>query len=147
MSQVSKYPIQKEVYNEIFDTFLKTIASLKTKDQVLSFFTEFLTPTERIMFSKRLAAGLLISEGYDYKKIKYILKISTSTISTFSANYKYGSGYRKVVDKIKLNNEIQEFLLNIGENIAKIGRIGGKGSDAWKSVYKDINRRKKKLLR
>src|SRR6266478_8242039 len=114
MSQVSKYPIQKEIYNEIFDTFLQTIANLNTKQEVLEFFNEFLTPTEKIMFSKRLAAGLLIAEGYGYREISDLLKTSSATVSTFSSFYKYGEGYKKVIDKIKKDKKIAEFLRVIG---------------------------------
>ena len=46
MSQVSKHPLEKEVYKEIFETFFQTIANLNTKDEVSSFFEEFLTPTD-----------------------------------------------------------------------------------------------------
>ena len=70
MSQVSKYPVRKDVYEEIFETLLETIAGLTTKKDVSAFFNEFLTPTERIMFAKRLAVGLLIAKGYDYKDIR-----------------------------------------------------------------------------
>lgn len=145
MSQVSKYPIQKEVYDEIFDTFLQTIAKLNTKSAVLEFFNEFLTPTERVMFSKRLAAGLLIAEGYDYREIKNILKISSATISAFSSFYKYGQGYKKVIDKIKLDKEISEFLRDIGEKISALGTFGGKGSSAWKAVNKELKNRRSLL--
>lgn len=147
MSQVSKYPLSKEVYNEIFDTFLQTIANLKTKSEVLQFFNEFLTPTERIMFSKRLAAGLLIAEGYSYSEISTLLKTSTTTISTFSSFYKYGEGYKKVIDKIKINKEVSEFLRSIGEKFSALGSFGGKGSGTWRAINKELKDKKSKLLR
>lgn len=146
MSQVSKYPIQKEIYNEIFDTFLQTIASLNTKQEVLEFFNEFLTPTEKIMFSKRLAAGLLIAQGYDYREISRLLKTSSATISTFSSFYKYGEGYKKVIDRIKTDKQIAELLRVIGEKISSLGTFGGKGSDAWKTINKKLKNKKSNLL-
>lgn len=142
MTQVSKYPIQKEIYDEIFDTFLQTIASLTTKDQVLSFFNEFLTPTEKIMFSKRLAMGLLIAEGYDYKQISNLLKTSSATISSFSSFYKYGKDYKKVIDRIKKEKEIEDFLRVIGERVSALGTFGGKGSDVWKTINKKLKDKK-----
>jgi uncharacterized protein YerC len=147
MSQVSKYPIQKEVYDEIFDTFLQTIASLKTKNEVLEFFDEFLTPTEKIMFSKRLAVGLLIAGGYNYRDVMDLLKMSTGTVSLVSSFYKYGKGYKKVIDKIKTDKEIIEFLRLIGEKISALGTFGGKGSSSWRVINKELKTRKSKLLR
>lgn len=146
MSQVSKHQLSKEIYDEIFATFLQTIANLKTKNDVLNFFNEFLTPTERIMFSKRLAAGLLIAEGYYYKEISSLLKTSTTTISTSSLLYKYGDNYKKVIDEIKRDKQVVEFLRNIGEKISTLGSIGGKGSSSWRVVNKELKNKKSKLL-
>jgi uncharacterized protein YerC len=146
MTQVSKHPVRKEVLDEIFEMFLQTIAQLRKKGEVSSFFNEFLTPNERIMFTKRLAVGILIAEGYKYKEIKYLLKISTSTISTFSSFYKYGEKYRKVINKVKINKEIKQFLLKLGEVISAAGSVG-KGSDVWRNVNKQIKSSKSKLLR
>jgi uncharacterized protein YerC len=146
MTQVSKHPLEKEVYSEIFNTFVQTIANLNTKGEVASFFEEFLTPTEKIMFAKRLAAGLLVAEGYDYKQIQNLLKTSTTTVSTFSAFYKYGKGYKKVIDKIKNDKEVSEFLRNIGEKISALGGFGGKGSGVWRNINKTLKNKKSKLL-
>lgn len=147
MSQVSKYPIQKDVYYEIFDTFLQTIADLSTKNEVSIFFDEFLTSTEKVMFSKRLAAGLMIAEGYDYKQIQELLKTSTGTISTFSSFYKYSTGYKKVIDGIRSDKKISQFLINLGEKISAVGSFGGKGSRTWKSINRSLKTKRSKLLR
>jgi uncharacterized protein YerC len=147
MSQVSRYPIEKDVFNEIFDTFLQTVANLNTKSSVSEFFEEFLTPTEKIMFAKRLAVGLLIAEGYDYKEIISLLKLSTGTVSIASSSYRYGEGYRKVINKIKSDKEILEFLREIGEKISSLGTFGGKGSATWREINMTLKRKKSKLLR
>lgn len=146
MTQISKHPIQKEIYDEIFETFLQTIANLKTKQEVLGFFNEFLTPTEKVMFSKRLAAGLLIAEGYDYREISNLLKTSSATISAFSSYYKYGKGYKEVIDKIKIDKEISEFLRVIGEKVSALGAFGGKGSGVSRIINKQLKAKKSKLL-
>jgi len=147
MSQVSKYPLSKDIYDEIFDTFFQAVASLNTKNEVLLFFNEFLTPNEKIMFAKRLAAGLLIAEGYDYREISDLLKTSSSTISIYSSFYKYGEGYKRVIDRIKSDKEIKEFLLKIGERFAALGSLGGKGSGTWRAIGKSLRNKKSSLLR
>lgn len=147
MSQVSKYQISKDIYDEIYSTFLQTIVNLRTKGEVSDFLEEFLTPTEKIMFAKRLATGLLIAEGFDYKEIVNLLKISSGTISIFSSFYKYGTGYKKIIDKIKTNKEIIEFLRYVGVKISGLGSFGGKGSSSWRTINKDLKNKKSKLLR
>ena len=146
MSQVSKYPIQKDVYNEIFNTFLETIAGLITKEQVSSFFDEFLTPTEKIMFAKRLAVGILIAEKYDYTEIKNLLKVSSATIAAFSTYYKYGENYRRIIDKIRADKRIKNFLIKLGEFVANLNSFGGKGAGAWREVAKSLKSKRSKIL-
>jgi len=142
MSQVSKYPVRKDVYEEIFDTFLETIASLTTKKDVSIFFSEFLTPTERIMFAKRLAIGLLIAKDYDYREISELIRVSTATIAGYSLFYKYGIGYRKVINNILQNEKIEKFLLGLAEKIASVGAMGGSKSGGWVYLRNQIKKKK-----
>ena len=144
MSQVSKYPIRKDVYEEIFETLLETIAGLTTKKSVSAFFEEFLTPTERIMFAKRLAVGLLIAKGYDYKEIGDLLKVSSSTIGDYSISYKYGKGYREVIDKIVRDEKIERFLLGLAEKLTEVGAMGGSKSGGWIYLRNQIRKKKYK---
>lgn len=147
MSQISKFKIDKKVYDEIYDTFLQVITDLNSKENAEGFFKEFFTPTEKVMFSKRLAAGILIAQGFDYREITQILKMSTSTISSFSLFYKYGSGYKSVVDKIVANKKISNLFNSLAENISRIGSIGGKGSSVWREINKITKNKKSKILR
>ncbi len=144
MSQVSKYPVRKDVYEEIFDTFLETIAGLTTKNEVSTFFNEFLTPTERIMFAKRLAIGLLIAKDYDYREISELLRVSTATIASYSLFYKYGKGYREVINKILQNEKIEKFLLSLAEKIASVASMGGSKSGSWIYLRNQIRKRRLK---
>lgn len=147
MSQVSKYPVRKDVYEEIFDTFLETIAGLTTKKDVSTFFNEFLTPTERIMFAKRLAIGLLIAKDYDYREISELLRVSTATIAGYSLFYKYGSGYKEVINKILRDEKIEKFMLSLAEKIASVGALGGSKAGGWIYLRNQIRKRRlKKVL-
>lgn len=142
MSQVSKYPVRKDVYEEIFETLLETIAGLTTKRSVASFFEEFLTPIERIMFAKRLAVGLLIAKGYDYKQIGDLLKVSTSTIADYSIFYKYGKGYREIINKLLLDEKIEKFLLSLAEKMSGMAAMGGSKSGGWIYLRNQIKKKK-----
>ena len=143
MTQVSKYPVRKDVYEEIFNVLLETVAGLVTKDQVASFFEEFFTPTERIMFAKRLAVGIFIAKGYDYHEIVDLIKVSSSTVAGCSTLYKYGENYRKVVDEILRNKKLEKFLLELAEIIASAGTVGRKGTGSW--IYLRNQLKKKRL--
>lgn len=146
MTQVSKFPVQKDVLNEIFEVFLETIANLDTKRKVLNFFEEFLTPTERIMLAKRLAIGLLISKGYSYEDISHLLRVSTSTICDYATLYRHRENFRQVINQILQKKEIENFLVDLAEKIASIGAVGGTKSAGWFELRNELRERKRKDL-
>ena len=65
MTQVSKYPLSKDVYDKIFEIFLKTLINIKNKNEGRNLIKDFFTPTERIMFAKRLGIALLLEKNYN----------------------------------------------------------------------------------
>lgn len=146
MAQVSKRLLKNEVYNEIFQTLLTTVAKLNTKSRVSDFFDDFLSPTEKVMFSKRLAIGILIAEKRNYSEIKEILKVSGATVARLALLYRYGRGYRDVVDNIRKNKEVREFLIELGIEISSIGAWGGKGSTTWRAAGKSLKEKKSNLV-
>lgn len=101
MSQVSRYPISKSIADRIFKIFLNTFTHLKDNDEADQFISDLLTPTEKIMLSKRLAISFLLERNYDYRTIQQTLKVSTGTITSVNMARKLGSeGYKKVISKI-----------------------------------------------
>ena len=143
MAQVSKYPISKEVYKYIFDVFLKTVAELRTKREVQQFFDEFLSPTERIMFTKRLAIGILLAKKYNYREISKLLRVSLTTIGGISLLYKYGNNFRTIIDKLLADEKMEEVWLKVGEKISGVLSSGGSKAGGW--FYLKQNLRKKRL--
>ena len=101
MSQVSKYPLSKDIYDRIFEIFLKTLINVKDKNEGRNLLKDFFTPTERMMFAKRLGIALLLEKNYDYQTIRGILKVSSGTIASVNLARKYGNqGYNKFIEKI-----------------------------------------------
>ncbi len=106
MAQVSKTPIKKDTWDRIFDLFLETLVQTKDKKKFDNFIQEFFSPTERIVFAKRLAAIVLLSKGQDYQSIRYVLHLSPPTIAKLSISLKYGNGgIKPVVDDILARQE------------------------------------------
>ena len=110
MVQISKNPIHKDVFYEIRDDFLWIMGSLATPDEVKSFFYDFFTKTERVMFAKRLAIALMIYRNYNYRDICQILHVSTSTITRI-ANWmdQGGAGVKYALDKLAKEERMQAF--------------------------------------
>lgn len=149
MSQVSKYPLSKETYDRIFEIFLKTLINIKDKEEGNSLISDFFTPTERIMFAKRLGIALLLEKGYDYQVIKGALRVSSATIASVSQARQYGNnGYQNFITKILKDERILNFLEEITIRLVSLPASGTKGSAVWKQVEHKLkkNRKKKSTL-
>ena len=147
MTQVSKYPIRRDVYDEIFKTFSQVIVSLSDKREASEFFDEFLTPNERLMFAKRIAVGLMIAENFNYRDILELLKVSNYTISSYSSRYKYGTKYKRVIDRIKTTKEINQIILEFWEVLTSVGHQKIKGTKTLSGLSEEFKKRKSKLIR
>lgn len=146
MTQVSKYRIDKNIYNEIFDTFLQIIINITSKSEATNFFENFLTKNEKIMFAKRLAVGILVARGLSQRQIMETLKVSSATVSNFTNHYKYSKDYESFINKILLNKKIDNLLISIGEKLTKLGTYGRKGTGLWKELNKSYINSKSKLV-
>lgn len=146
MTQVSKYRVSQSVNDQILDIFFQTLANLTNKIEVSEFLSEFLTPTERVMLSKRLAIGYLIARGYEYREISRTLKVSTATVSNFARLYKYGSPYKKIVNKILDKIKTKEMFLDFIEGFADMGAMGGAKSVGWFNLRNEIRKKKQNIL-
>lgn len=111
MTQVSRFPLEEDVYYQIRDDFLWTISSHHSQDQAKAFFYDFFTKTERLMLAKRFAVALLIYENFDYRDIQYLLHVSSATISR-EAQWldKEGNGIKPILEKLKQEERIKAFL-------------------------------------
>jgi len=118
MPQVSKYPLSKLTESRLYKLFWETIADLKTAIKVEEFLNDLLTPTEKIMLSKRLAIAVMLLEGYDYVSIRSILRVSPGTIGNISLWLKYsGSGYRKALEKLIRKEKIENIIQTIEDTV------------------------------
>ncbi|MBI4037551.1 hypothetical protein HY382_00725 [Candidatus Curtissbacteria bacterium] len=118
MSQVSKYPLSKTTKQRLFLLFWESISNLTNSQKAEEFFNDLLTPTEKIMLSKRLAIAIMLIKGYDYATIRSTIKVSPSTIGSISTWLKLsGSGYRKTVEKLLKRERVEKIAANINTAI------------------------------
>ena len=101
MTKVSRLPLRKDVWDRILNLFVSTLASQTDKKVLADFFNDFFSPTEKIMFAKRLAGAVLLAKDHDYQSIHEILRISPPTIAKLSLKIKYGgAGLKPVIEDI-----------------------------------------------
>ncbi|MBI2442901.1 MAG: hypothetical protein HYV40_03250 [Candidatus Levybacteria bacterium] len=150
MSQVSKYPISKDISDRIFEIFLKSLVQIKNQGEAEGFITDLLTPTEKIMLSKRLAIAFLLEKNYNYRTIQRIIRVSAPTIRAVNVAKQYGSkGYKTLINKIM---QEETLIVLFEEAIAKFLSItasASKGKGMWKYLRQQVENetRKKKRIR
>lgn len=138
MSQVSKKFLNPKVENRIKDLFLTTIQGLKDKSEILDFLTDFLSPTENTMLSKRLSIAFLIERGYTDRNISSVLKVSTSTIRSVDISYRGSKAYKKIINNIVADEEFVKSFYGLFEGVSGILAAGSSKSMAWGSIKKGL---------
>ncbi len=138
MTMVSLLPVRKDVWDKIFGLFVDTLTSQKDKYKLSNFIDDFFSPTEKIVFAKRLAACVLIAKGHDYNNVHRILHLSSPTIAKISLKIRYGGEGLKPVIKDILNNQTNQI---IWKEIAELFDVPIKGN------LKSPDRFKRKLRR
>lgn len=109
-SNISKYPISKDVADKIFDIFIKTLIKIKNREDAQKLANDLFSPTERVMVAKRLAIAFLLLKRYQYQEIGNLLKVSTGTISSVNLSCKYGNnGYKLILERIAKEENLENF--------------------------------------
>jgi len=147
MSQVSKYPVNKDIEERMFNIFYRVLANLRSKEQVKEFMLDLLTQTEQVMMAKRLAIALLLVKGKGYIYIRDMLKVSTSTILlTKQWLLLGGSGYKKAAEQVIKEEDIEEFFDKLEELYQRL-TIPQQGKD-WSTIrskqWKERTRKNRK---
>lgn len=145
MSQVSKYPIKKEIADRIFEILIKTLVRIKDKEESYSLAEDLFTPVEKIMLAKRLAIAFLLMKGYQYRTISNTLRVSLGTISSVSTSLNHGrGGYRIVLERIKTEEQLDEFFGNMIKKLISAPAASAKGGEVWRYLKKEIEQENKK---
>jgi TrpR-related protein YerC/YecD len=144
MSQISKYPIRKEISDRIFEIFFKTLSRTKNEDESYCLAEDLFTHAERIMLSKRLAIAFLLMKGYQYKSISDLLKVSTGTIATVNGYINGGKGgYKIVLDRISKEEQLGEFFNGMAEKLVALPALSTKGGGVWRAANNEIKKNKR----
>lgn len=85
-----------EVWDKIYSELLSHITNQGSECDRGIMAAELLTPTERIMLSKRLAIICMLGEGYTFEDIQETLRVSPSTIGRIWTAMQKGK-YKRIV--------------------------------------------------
>ena len=102
MPHISRKKLSEEDFRKIYKSFLHSFSKFRAEDSIDKFFWEFLTSTEKVMFSKRLAIILLLEKGASHYAIWNALQVSPSTVERLAKRLDRG-GYADIVKLLKEN--------------------------------------------
>jgi len=133
MTQISKRLLNKKVEERILDLFWTSLSTLSTKQKVAIFLEALLSPTEKLMLSKRLTIAFMLLKGYDYPSINERLKVSDSTIWNIKINLDYrGKGYQKTIEQIMNKEKWEKFWQDLDNFFQEI--LPPRYGTDWKEV-------------
>ncbi len=145
MSQVSKYPISAKVADRIFEIFIKAVIEIKNKEEAMQFIADFLTPTEKIVLSKRIAIAFLLEQAYDFRTIQQLIKVSAPTVSSVNTARMYGSlGYRKIIARIRSDEKTKKIFEDALLTMLSLPASSGKGSGVWRYLKEEVKKKSRK---
>ncbi|MCL5438703.1 MAG: Trp family transcriptional regulator [Patescibacteria group bacterium] len=146
MGRISRRILNRELAESIFRLFIETVIELKNPTDAQNFIEDLLSPTEKVMLTKRLAIAILLSRNYTYDEIVDKIKVSRPTIMNVSYFLKHGkSGYQKVINKIFVNQKKEEFVDKIEELLLKLSppkMYGSIGFEKKQKKGKEIFKRR-----
>lgn len=137
MVRISAKKVRKDIYLKINEQFADFIGRMKTGKESRRFLQEFLTPAERIMFSKRLALICMLEHGYSFTAIRKSLKVSESTVVRLWKIFRQGK-LPLLKSKIREEKARKEFW----EKLEKVINAGlpPRGRGRWRNVYRMLRK-------
>ena len=121
MTQVSKHQLQPEMGELIYKEFSSFVAKMPSSDAIDHFFNDFLTPTEKIMFSKRFMIMVLLMRGHSALHIKNTLFVSNSAVMSVNSWLKNASESTKLgLEKLNKEKNWETFFDNIDVILDKL---------------------------
>ena len=100
------------------EALVNIVSEINDRAFLQKFFDDLLTPTEKMMLSKRLMVAVLLQRGYSHGAVCSALKISRATVAVIQRELlRGGGGYRAVFQKFfqesrgrKIVGAIERFL-------------------------------------
>ncbi|MBI4029045.1 MAG: hypothetical protein HY376_01645 [Candidatus Blackburnbacteria bacterium] len=147
MSRSTKRYTPPVVKNRIYEILINGVAKTNYRGDVVNFLTDLLSPPEREMLAKRLAiAYLLVEDSYTHRQISEFLRVGLGTIQRVASVLEdEGAGYRKMINSLKKEERLGEFMAVIAEKITALP-TKGKGSGVWRDVNQKIKSRSQKVF-
>jgi len=130
MTHISHHALTEQHFEQLYQALNKRIARLD-KHRSITFFDELLTPSEKIMLTKRFSAIAMLQQRYSSYRIAATLRMSYSTIAKMSVRFESGK-YRHIVALLGGRRKDAHFL-DILETLLLAG-MPPRGRNRWRAL-------------
>lgn len=95
----------------MYKLFSQMLSGIKGKESFDKFLDDFLSPTERTVFAKRLAIAILLAKDCGYAEIRQTLRVTPVTISKVSFRINHGNGAVKKLAQTMVDSDLGKALV------------------------------------
>jgi uncharacterized protein YerC len=117
VAQLSKKQLDIKVEGELIKTLDIILVNINSQNNMNSFLVSLLTPTERLMLAKRIAAIVMIKEGLTQSQISSSLHLTQATVSKLELMAKAnGEGFDlafSILEREKIFSDIKNTLIKL----------------------------------
>ena len=117
MPHVSRKKIDGKTFSKISEYLILSLSEIRDKKEMEDFLKAFLSQTERLMLSKRLAVAYMLSENITEDEIAQILSIGKPTIVKTRLWIRLeGAGYKialEILRKSAMYGEFKQLFVDI----------------------------------
>jgi uncharacterized protein YerC len=117
--QLSKKKISSSLSSQLREMLWRTLADIKSPDEVGIILNDLLTETERMVVLKRLGIAIYLDKKRSYENIKNNLKVSSATIASVAESLG-NPGFQEAIKRIKADRWAEETGDKIMKGIKKI---------------------------
>lgn len=142
MTLISKHKLSGDTLERTFELLIQTLLNIKDKETVKNFINGFFTPTEKIVFAKRMAIYVMLAKGNNYESIRSTLKVSPPTIARASSRLSYTAELNTIIHSL-LDKDATRHIL---EDIASVFDVPRKGR-SFSSVNETKRKRAKRIFK
>lgn len=99
--RLSKGKVNPHLKKELFCSLHRTLADLKSPQEIKDFLEAFLSENEHEILAKRVAVAYWLDKGRSYVNIQNNLKVSSATIAGIQEAYLKHKGVKIALNHIK----------------------------------------------
>mgnify|MGYP001580136124 CR=1 FL=1 len=140
MTQISRFKLKEETLEKLYSLMFEVLGK-KSKNEFLLIMNDLVSPTEKIMISKRIAVIYLLTKNIDQRTIAHTMKVSLSTISKYALLVKVSNVLPNALSNLIRNEGIRLLISEIFVTLFPPGTPNSSWGATWE-LKKEIGRKK-----